>query len=867
MRIWSGLIEDFLLCSGKSSHVQVEKYRSVLSFIFAVDEINNDPDLLPNITLGYHIVDTCGNSLKTAHAFFRILSGRNMAAPNYFCGDHGEVAAFVVDSNYHTSHTMIPLFNLYKYTQLIFGVSHPILHDRDLYPTSYQFTPDDRNRYDAIVMFFQDCRWNWVGIITTGEGSNEMGVKELRKLMAKSGICIEFVINLGNENNLMEKISVIDKSTTEVVVVCGPYSIKYFNFIRQSMKLIENITLILHESWAHLLDTRHVLVGQFLNCSIIFMPPRRTIGNVEDSIYHVNPITHPNDPLLEEIYFKVFRCLTKDKSKNYFYQYSYKMPGINCTKMHFIPVSAYDMKDTSLYYTYMSVYILAHALHKMKVNGKKLSMYQIQDKFQKYIKYVHLKVPSGRDIFFDDEGDVHFRWNIENWVLYNIDNIFHFIVKIPAYIEETSKGKYNLHLGEEEIILKNDRKPKSRCNDRCSPGLRKAPNGGYHVCCYDCVPCSEDEMSNKTDSDSCYKCPKEEWPDEKKVKCIPKTYEFLSYGKDILVSVFISFSLLFSIITLFVLGIFIYYWDSPIVKANNRTVSFILLVSILLGFLCVFFFLGRPMDITCLLRQTSFGIFFSIGVSSVLAKTITVCIAFKATKPGSVWVKWISPKVSYSVVLVCSSVQVLICVIWLLVTPPYLEFDHQSYPEKIIIQCNEGSDLWFYSMLGYMGLLAAVSFLLAFMVRTLPDSFNEAKYITFSMLLFCSVWMAMIPAYLSTRGKYMVAVEIFAILTSCAGILGCIFLPKLHILLITPDHRNNLHMKSQNYQTVHSMTPSLTFLLPSSNTFSDHLLYMDKIQTFLSHVYDKDPAWIEWVENNPLSVDAEKVFGVEMSEQ
>ncbi|CAN2390936.1 vomeronasal type-2 receptor, partial [Pristimantis euphronides] len=232
--------------------------------------------------------------------------------------------------------------------------------------------------------------------------------------------------------------------------------------------------------------------------------------------------------------------------------------------------------------------------------------------------------------------------------------------------------------------------------------------------------------------------------------------------------------------TLFILGLFIYYWDTPIVKANNRTVSFLLLVSIFLSFLCVFFFLGRPVDITCLLRQTSFGIFFSIGVSSVLAKTITVCIAFKATKPGSSWMKLVSIKVSNYVVLVCSSVQVLICIIWLSVSPPYVEYDHQSYPGKIIIQCNEGSAIGFYSVLGYMGLLALVSFVLAFMVRTLPDSFNEAKYITFSMLLFCSVWIAMIPAYLSTRRKYMVAVEIFAILTLCAGVLGCC-LPKIYV--------------------------------------------------------------------------------------
>ncbi|XP_018427906.1 PREDICTED: vomeronasal type-2 receptor 26-like [Nanorana parkeri] len=239
------------------------------------------------------------------------------------------------------------------------------------------------------------------------------------------------------------------------------------------------------------------------------------------------------------------------------------------------------------------------------------------------------------------------------------------------------------------------------------------------------------------DSESCFRCPDDQWPDEKKVKCVYKTYDYLSYEHDVMALVFSLKSLTFLSMALFVLGNFIYFWDTPIVKANNRTVSFILLTSILLSFLCVFLFLGRPVDITCMLRQTSFGIFFSVAVSSVLAKTTIVCIAFKATKPGSYWKKLVTVKVSNSLVVICSSVQVLICVIWLSVSPPYQEYDMHSSPRKIIIQCNEGSVIGFYSVLGYLGLLAAVSFVLAFMVRTLPDSFNEAKYIFFSMLVFC----------------------------------------------------------------------------------------------------------------------------------
>ncbi|KAM8939629.1 vomeronasal type-2 receptor 26-like [Pelodytes ibericus] len=289
------------------------------------------------------------------------------------------------------------------------------------------------------------------------------------------------------------------------------------------------------------------------------------------------------------------------------------------------------------------------------------------------------------------------------------------------------------------------------------------------------------------DSENCMKCPCNEWPNEKKDQCIPRLEEFLSYNNDTIAIIFSLISVLFFLITVVILAFFISFKDTPIVKANNKSLSFLLLVSIMLSFPCVFLFLGRPVDITCMLRQISFAIIFSLAISSILGKTIMIYIVFKASKPGSVWSNWISMKVSSSVVLIFSSVQVIINICWLTISPPFQELDTLSYPGKMIIQCNEGSVIAFYTVLGYMGFLAAVSFIIAYLARTLPDNFNEAKYITFSMLVFCSVWIAMIPAYLSTKGKDMVAVEIFAILTSSAGLLGCIFIPKCYMIIFRPE--------------------------------------------------------------------------------
>ncbi|KAM9330290.1 vomeronasal type-2 receptor 26-like [Gastrophryne carolinensis] len=296
-------------------------------------------------------------------------------------------------------------------------------------------------------------------------------------------------------------------------------------------------------------------------------------------------------------------------------------------------------------------------------------------------------------------------------------------------------------------------------------------------------------------SENCQTCRDDEWPNIGRNNCVPKLYDYLMYQDN--VALFLHFLAIFClIVNVFISGAFIKLRDTPIVRANNHNLSFILLISVKLSLLSVFLFSGRPSDLSCKLRQICFGIVFTIAISSVLAKTTLVCISFKAIRPGSSWRKCLGAKVSISMVVLCSFIQVLAGAIWLSTSPPFLEFDMNLYPGKIIIQCNEGSVLAFYFIIGYLGFLAALSFILAFMVRKFPDMFNEAKYITFSMLVFCCVWICAVPAYVSSKGKHAVIVEIFAILTSSAGVGGCIFLPKCYNILM----RKNMNMKRQRTQ-------------------------------------------------------------------
>ncbi|XP_029435743.1 vomeronasal type-2 receptor 26-like [Rhinatrema bivittatum] len=684
----------------------------------------------------------------------------------------------------------------YEQKKISYASQNLYMSDAVKFPYFYRTVPNELHFCDGIVKLLKHFDWTWVGIIAFNDDSSMRAVQILKEGIEENDGCIEF-IEIFTYSNIMlpEKVYKIKErlhasSTKVIIFYCSSDSTVYL-LKETTFMQVPGKVWITTSKWDFF--STYPLDLNLKNNTLAFTIGKKNIPSFSKFVQEVNPIQFPSDSFT----MRWWRELCDSRCPR-----SIRRSCSNNETLFFLPHCDNKYFGRS-YHVYNAVYGLAYALHDMVMfdsgnntlsNGESHRFGDFLPwKLHHYLKNIYFKNILGEEMFFDENGDLSIGYNIIN-ILY-LPNGMQSSEIVGSYNPYAPQGK-ELIIEVKKIVWESafiQTPPQSKCSQSCPPGFRKLAREGEPVCCYDCIPCLDGEIANQTDLDKCTRCPEDQWSNKERNSCILKAVNYLSHEEPLGIALTLISMFLF-LINVTVLGIFIYYKDTPIVRANNRDLSYILLVSLMLCFLCSLIFIGRPDQVICILRQTAFGIIFSISLSSILAKTVIVIMAFQATRPGSKLRKWMGSRLSNTIVLSCSLLQIAFCIFWLGTTPPFPHLNIGSEIGTLLIECNEGSVFAFYCVLGYLGFLAGISFILAFLARNLPDRFNEAKYITFSMLVFCSVWVSFIPTYLSTRGKYMVVVEVFAILASSAGLLGCIFIPKCYTILLRPDRNIRKHL-------------------------------------------------------------------------
>ncbi|XP_035240675.1 extracellular calcium-sensing receptor-like [Anguilla anguilla] len=778
-------------CTGRLDFRQMRFARTM---VFAIKEINNSSELLPGVTLGYQIHDSCASVPVAVKVAFQLANGiEPVFFPTQSCSKSATVHAVVGDSGSTPSIAMSRILGPFGIPQVSYFATCACLSDKLQFPTFSRTIPSDYYQAAALARLVKHFGWTWIGAVRSDSDYGNNGMAAFLQAAQAEGICVEYSEALYRTNpraKVRHVAEVISRSTARVVVAFIASGDMLVLLSELEGRLMTPLQWIGSEDWV---TDRMMLQFRLFSGAIGFGIPRSVIPGLRDFLLDLGPAQVSHSPLLTEFWESAFGC---------------SLGGSQTVAGQKTCDGNQNLRDLQNPYTdtsqlrisnmvYKAVYAIAHAIHSIICTDEpnapphcntsiRVEPLQVMEHLRK-VNFSR----NGYAVSFDANGDPVATYELVNWQVTRDGNM-----------EFMTVGHYDASArdGQVFIIKKNItwagsqlQVPVSVCSDSCLPGTRKAMLKGRPVCCYNCVPCAEGEISNATDSLNCITCPADYWSNAEKDECLPKPVEFLSFH-EILGIILAACSVTGACLAITVAAVFYRHRDTPIVKANNSELSFLLLFSLKLCFLCSLTFIGRPSEWSCMLRHTAFGITFVLCISCVLGKTIVVLMAFRATLPGSTVMKWFGPLQQRLSVLAFTLIQVLICVLWLTISPPFPYKNMKHYKEKIILECDVGSAVGFWAVLGYIGLLSVLCFALAFLARKLPDNFNEAKFITFSMLIFCAVWITFIPAYVSSPGKFTVAVEIFAILASSFGLIICIFVPKCFIILFRPEQNTKKHM-------------------------------------------------------------------------
>lgn len=131
-------------------------------------------------------------------------------------------------------------------------------------------------------------------------------------------------------------------------------------------------------------------------------------------------------------------------------------------------------------------------------------------------------------------------------------------------------------------------------------------------------------------------------------------------------------------------------------------------------------------------------------------------------------------------------IQLAVSIAWLIYDPPDVREVYPS-PLQAVLTCKGSGHSLMISLILIIFLVPLCT-IYAFKTRKIPENFNEAKYIGFTMYSTCIVFLASIAIYFGTSNDYKIQSSSLCMCLNISAtvVLACLFTPKVYLVLFQP---------------------------------------------------------------------------------
>ncbi|KAM4529529.1 metabotropic glutamate receptor 1 isoform 2-T3 [Fundulus diaphanus] len=765
----------------------------VEAMFHTLDRINADPHLLPNISLGCEIRDSCWHSsvaLEQSIEFIRdsLISIRDDKDGSKWCIDgtpsnqpppsKKPIAGVIGPGSSSVAIQVQNLLQLFNIPQIAYSATSIDLSDKTLFKYFLRVVPSDTLQARAMLDIVKRYNWTYVSAVHTEGNYGESGMEAFKELASQEGLCIahsdKIYSNAGEKHfdRLLRKLRERLPKARVVVCFCEGMTVRSLLMAMRRLGVNGEFLLVGSDGWA---DRYEVVEGyeQEAEGGITMKLQSEVVKSFDDYYLKLRIDKNTRNPWFAEFWQYRFQC---------------RLPGHPLENKNYKKVCSGNeglhenyIQDSKMGFVINAVYAMAHGLHDMHkelcpdqpglceamdpIDGSKLLDYLLKTSF---------KGVSGEDIYFDENGDTPGRYDIMNLQNVGEDRF--------DYINVGSWHEGILYMDDNKLWMNSSEIVRSVCSDPCSKGQIKVIRKGEVSCCWICTTCKDNEYVQ--DEFTCKACELGWWPDEELAGCQPLPLKYLDWG-DVESIVAVVFSCVGILITSFVTFVFIQYRDTPVVKSSSRELCYIILAGIFLGYICPFTLIARPTVASCYLQRLLVGLSSAMCYSALVTKTNRIARILAGSKKKICTKKphFMSAWAQVIIAFMLISVQLTLEITLIILEPPEPIKSYPSISEVYLI-CNT-SNLGMVAPLGYNGLLIMSCTYYAFKTRNVPANFNEAKYIAFTMYTTCIIWLAFVPIYFGSN--YKIITTSFSVSLSVTVALGCMFTPKMYIIISKPE--------------------------------------------------------------------------------